>query len=73
MNLVRLRVVAAGTAEFEVSYGGKTARIKLEGLETTGGPEEDSIPWQPFYQERLKELFEAIMANDTQWTDRGSE
>lgn len=70
MNIVRLRVTTAGTAEFQVTYGGKTARIRLEGLETTGGPEEDFIPWEPFYRECLKELFDAIQADGTHWTDR---
>lgn len=72
MNIVRWEIVAAGTAEFQVTYGAKSARIRLEGLGTTGGPEEDSIAWEPFYRERLKELFDAIQADGTRWTDRGS-
>jgi hypothetical protein len=72
MNTVRLRGLSAGTAEFKIDYGEKTARISLVGLETTGGPEEDSIAWEPFYRKCLEELFDAIQAEDTHWTDRGS-
>ncbi len=71
MNIVRWEIVAAGIAEFTVDYGGKRARIRLEDTGTTGVPEEDSISWKPFYQERLKELFDAILAKDTDWKTRG--
>ncbi|OHC26304.1 MAG: hypothetical protein A2Y50_07315 [Pseudomonadales bacterium RIFCSPLOWO2_12_59_9] len=72
MNIVRLEFVHPGIAEFKVTYGGKTAKIKLEGLETTGNPEEDYVAWRPFYQKCLEEVFDAILASDTQWTDRSS-
>lgn len=72
MNIVRLRGVAAGAAEFQIDYGQKRAWIKIEGLDTTGGPEEDGIPWEPFYRERLKELFDAIQADGSDWKFSGS-
>lgn len=72
MNIVRLDLVHPGTAEFQVTYGTITARIKIDGLDTTGGPEEDSIEWRPYYQQRLEELFAAIQAEGTDWTFRGS-
>ena len=70
MNIVRLDFVQPGTAKFKVTYGEKTAWIEIDGLETTGGPEEDSIPWEPYYRARLEELFAAIQAKDTYWPDR---
>lgn len=73
MNIVRWESVAASTAEFTVDYGGKRARVKLEGLGTTGRPEETPEDWKPFYRERLKELLDVTQAEDTYWTDRGSE
>ncbi len=73
MNIVRLDFTHAGIAEFTVDYGEKRARIRLEGLATTGGPDEISISWEPFYRECLKELFEAIQADSTRWADRCSE
>lgn len=73
MNIVRLDFTHPGIAEFTVDYGGRNARIRLEGLETTGGPEETSIPWEPYYREQLKELFDAALREDTYWTDRSSE
>lgn len=45
MNIVRWESVSAGSAEFTVDYGEKRARIKLERLETTGGPEETTEEW----------------------------
>lgn len=70
MNIVRVDFIHAGIADFTVDYGGKRARIRLESLDTTGGPEETATPWEPFYKERLKELFDAIQADGTLWTDR---
>ena len=61
MSIIRLVHVHPGTAAFRVSYGQKTASIEIVGLETTGGPEETVIPGEPYYRERLKELFEAIL------------
>lgn len=72
MSIVRLDFTHPDIAEFTVTYGKKTAWIKIEGTGTTGGPEEDSIAWEPFYRECLKELFDAIQAKDTHWTSRGS-
>lgn len=71
MNIVRWEIVATDTAEFTVDYGGKRARIRLEDTGVAGIPEEDSIAWKPFYRERLKELFGAILAEDTDWKTRG--
>lgn len=73
MSRVRVDFVHAGTAEFVIDYGEKRARIKLEGLGTTGGPEEDSMPWEPYYRKCMEELFAAIQANDTDWKFSGSE
>lgn len=73
MSIVRLDFTHPDTAEFTVTYGQKTAWIKIEGTGTTGGPEEDSIPWEPFYRKCLEELFAAIQADGTHWTSRGSE
>lgn len=70
MNIVRLDFLHPGIAEFKVTYGKKTAQIKIDGLDTTGGLEDDSIPWEPYYRKCLEELFAAIQAGDTQWTDR---
>lgn len=72
MNIVRVDFTHAGIAKFTVGYGGKRARIRLESLDTTGGPEETSIPWEPFYRERLKELCDAIQADGTYWKFSGS-
>lgn len=72
MNNVRLDFIHPGIAEFQVTYGKKTAWIKIDGLETTGGPEEDRIAGEVFYRKCLKELFDAIQADGTRWTDRGS-
>lgn len=72
MSKVRLRQIAAGTADFEVIYGETRAWISLQGLKTTGGPEETTIEWEPFYRERLKELCEAIQAS-TDWRFSGCE
>lgn len=73
MNIVRLDFTHAGIAEFTVDYGKKRALIRLEGTGTTGGPEEDGVAWEPFYRERLEELFTVIQAEGTHWTSRGSE
>ncbi|WP_041388466.1 hypothetical protein [Polaromonas sp. JS666] len=71
MTSVRWETVTDdGTAEFQVQYGGKTAKIKLEGLDTTGWQEEPAPPWTEFYLKCFKELFDAIQAKDTHWTDR---
>ena len=73
MNRVRWEAVTNdGTAEFQVTYGTKVARIKLEGLDTTGGLTETG---PDFYRKCFKDLFDAIQAKDTHWTDRhpGSE
>lgn len=72
MNIVRLDFTHPGIAKFQVTYGKKTAWIEIDGLETTGAPEEASIPWEPFYRKCLEELFAAIQAGDTRWTNRGS-
>lgn len=72
MSTVRLRTIAAGIAEFEVDYGEKRAWISLQGLDTTGAPEEASTAWEPYYRKCLEELCAAIQAKDTRWTDRGS-
>lgn len=73
MNIVRWEIAATDTAEFTVDYGGKRARIKLEDTGVAGIPEEDGIAWEPFYRERMKELFDAILAEDTVWTSRSVE
>lgn len=73
MSIVRLDFAHPGTAKFQVTYGQKTAWIEIEGLETTGGPEEDSKEWKPFYQESLEELFAAIQADGTHWKFSGKE
>lgn len=66
MNIVRWEVVTGdGTADFQVQYGKKVAKIRLEGLDTTG-----EAPWKDFYLKRFQELFDAIQAKDTRWTDR---
>lgn len=67
MNIVRWEAVTSSSAEFQVDYGQKRARIKLEDLEIP-----DDADWEAFYRKRLTELFDAIQADDTRWTDRSS-
>ncbi|SMF03990.1 hypothetical protein [Pseudogulbenkiania subflava] len=59
--------VTGGIAEFTIDYGTKRAEIRLENLEI---PDDPATPWKPFYQERMKELFEAILDKNTSWQDQ---
>jgi hypothetical protein len=68
MNIVRLEVLTSGSTEFEINYGKKTARIRLENLEI---PDDAETDWKAFYKKCLTELFDAIQADGTYWTDRG--
>lgn len=73
MNIVRLDFVHPGGAKFKVTYGQKTATIVLEGLETTGAPEDTSTAWEPYYRKCLEDLFAAIQAKDAHWKFSGRE
>ena len=73
MNRVRVIFTHPGIADFQVDYGEKRAQIRVDGLGTTGGPEEDRIAWEAFYRKCMEELIIVIQADDTQWKFSGSE
>jgi len=66
---IRLDVVhpESGSADLVAHYAGKTARVHLEGLSI---PEDAGTPCQPFYQQCLEELFNAIQDPKTVWRER---
>ena len=65
MDTVRWQVTDKSSAELEINYGQKRARIRLENLvfDTELKPED-------FYKKCLADLLTAINAKGTYWTDR---
>ncbi|KZN16192.1 MULTISPECIES: hypothetical protein [Pseudomonas] len=65
MDTVRWQVINSSTAELEINYGQKWAKVRLENLvfDTELKPED-------FYKKCLAELFTAINAKGVHWTDR---
>ncbi|MFW0759103.1 hypothetical protein ACN1C3_31040 [Pseudomonas sp. H11T01] len=67
MDTVRWQTINSSTAELEINYGQKTAKIWLENLAI---PDDAKSEAKAFYLDRLKELFAAINAKGVYWTDR---
>ncbi|WP_207285147.1 hypothetical protein [Pseudomonas sp. FW300-N2A2] len=70
MDTVRWQTINTSIAILEINYGQKFAHIRLENLAIPDDAESDA---RTFYLERLAELFTAINAKGTYWTDRPSE
>lgn len=55
------------TVEFTIDYGPKRAQIKLERVDV---PDDPATPWKPFYQERMRELLDAVVDEKTTWREQ---
>jgi hypothetical protein len=70
MDTVRWQTINRSTAELDINYGQKRARIRLEDLAI---PDDAKSEAKAFYLEQLNELFAAINAKGMIWTDRPNE
>ncbi|WP_449439716.1 hypothetical protein [Pseudomonas migulae] len=65
MDTVRWQIINSSTAELEINYAQKFAKIRLEDLVL-----DPNLSPEDFYKKCLAELFAAINAKGTYWTDR---